>query len=220
MEDQTLTTRTTADPSTLTTASLQREIAALEKLMTQRIVAVEQGIQIAHENLVRVPTDYDKAIGHLREVFDERVATLNQKFANIDTQFEERDTRVEQTRASAKEALDAALQAAKEAVGKQNDAFSTAINKLELTIGKQIENVVLLQNTAVEALNGKLDDVKERLGRTDTTVAAQQAALLARGEVVASVKGTSNLAANWFGVIAGAILAIVGIASLLTTRLH
>jgi hypothetical protein len=214
-ERATMTTSTPVpDPTVLTTQALLREIDALEKLMEQRIHGLERAVSVAHENLVRVPTDVDKAIGHLREVFDEQISTLNEKFVGIGTQFRERDIRVEQTARASKEALDAALQAAKEAVGKQNDAFATAINKLEFAIAKQIEQLVLLQNTTVAALNSKLDDLKERLGRTDTAVAAQQAALLARGEVTANVKGTSNLAANWFGVVVGAILAMIGLISL------
>jgi hypothetical protein len=210
------------DGAPLTAAALERGLSELEKLHDQRFNSIEQAVKVAHENLVRVPTDVDKAIGHLKEVTLARLDVVNEKFHGIATQFAERDTRVEKSAETSDAALKAALQAAKEAVGTQNEAFTTAINKLEGTIAKQIEQLVLLQNTTVAALTSKIDDVKERLGRTDTALAAAQAALLARGEVTASVKGTSNLAANWLGAIVGTILAIVGIVSLVIaiTRVH
>jgi len=153
----------TPDPTVLTTQALLREVQALKELFDQRVDAIEKAVAVAHENMVRVPNETDKAIQHLREVFEERFSTLLEKFAGVQTQFKERDTRVEQTARASKEALDAALQAAKEAVGKQNDSFVTSIAKSETATNKQIEQLGQLIATMTGANSAKVDDLKERI---------------------------------------------------------
>src|SRR5688572_12559693 len=103
-----------SDPTPLTTAQILREINSLEKLMD----AIEKAVTVAHENLVRVPTEVDKAIGHLRELMLEKFLTIvktfettDQKFHNIQTQFMERDARSEQAENYTKTAVDAAFAA-------------------------------------------------------------------------------------------------------------
>ena len=160
-----------ADPSPLTTAQVQREVASLEKLLEQRIDSIEQAVKVAHENLVRVPTDVDKAIGHLRETIEGKFDTVRQaflihleKFASVQTQFQERDVRTEQTAKDSKVAVDAALQAAKEAVGKQQEASDRAIAKQEAATNKQLDQVVTLIAANFKALDDKNSDLKDRVG--------------------------------------------------------
>lgn len=147
--------------------ALDREVRALKELFGQRIQAIEDAVEVAHENLVRVPTETDKAIQHVREVFEERFATVAERFAGVQVQFRERDVRVEQTARASKEALDAALQAAKEAVGKQNDSFVTSISKSEAATNKQLEQLGALITTTSGATNSKVDDLKERIQRLE-----------------------------------------------------
>lgn len=155
------------DPTTLTTQQLLREVEALKELLMQRIVAIEQAVSVAHENLVRVPTDTDKAIAHVHALFVERLNTVNEKFLGMATQFAERDTRVDQTARTSKEALDAALQAAKELVGKQNDYFGTSIGKSETATNKQIDQMGQLITTMANANGAKIEDLKERIQRLE-----------------------------------------------------
>ena len=158
-----------ADPSTLTTQQLLREIASLEKLLDQRMASNEEAVKVAHQNLTRVPTDVDKAIGHLKEltsrnidVLVERFTAVHTKFDSVQLQFQERDIRTEQTAKDSKVAVDAALQAAKEAVGKQQEASDRAIAKSEAAVNKQIEAIVALIDSNNRALDGKIIDIKER----------------------------------------------------------
>jgi hypothetical protein len=73
---------------------------------------------------------------HLESLIDEKFQTIRskfeEKFASIDKQFLDRDTRVEQMAKASAEALSAALQAAKEAVGEQNKSSALSINKSEV----------------------------------------------------------------------------------------
>lgn len=140
MTDSSLT-----DPSELTTQALQREVTSLEKLMTQRIESIEKAVSVAHEDLVRVPTEITKEITHLEKLYDE-------KFRGIDKQFELRDKRDTQTWKDSKDAVAAALQAAKELVGEQSKSSGMAIFKSEASTGKQID-----------AMDGKINDLKDRV---------------------------------------------------------
>ena len=96
----------------------------------------------------------------------ENLKTLHQeKFDSIATQFQERDTRTEQTSRDSKVAVDAALQAAKEAVGEQNKSNALAIAKSEATFTKQIDQIGVLVTSMGKGFDDKVDDIKSRLRR-------------------------------------------------------
>ena len=78
-------------------------------------------------------------------------------------QFEERDLRAANQQRDSKLAVNAALQAAKEAVSEQNKANSLSISKSEAAFSKQIDQIGILINTSVDSLKSNLDDVKSRL---------------------------------------------------------
>jgi hypothetical protein len=165
----------TPDPTELTTQQLAVAIESLKELFEQRVSGIEKAVEVAHDNLVRVPTETDKSIQHLREVFEERSLTTNEKFSGVQVQFKERDTRVEQTARASKEALDAALQAAKEAVGKQNDSFVTSIAKSEGATTRQIEQLGVQITTMTGANSAKVDDLKERIQNLESVSRASVA---------------------------------------------
>ena len=197
------------DPSILTTQQLWREVAALKELLIDKVEALQKGIDVAHQDLVRVPTAMDKAIGTLKELHEEKFKSIDrqnkdritaidvrladisslsreefagilgkivdykilgdEKFNGVEKQFKERDTRVEQTAISSKVAVDAALQAAKELVGKQNDSFTQSINKSEAATTKQIDGIVVLINSYTKSADDKIDDLKDRLNKIEGT---------------------------------------------------
>jgi hypothetical protein len=130
------------DPTRLTTQQLLREIDSLQALVFSRVDAIEAG-SIARNV-------------HLREFHDE-------KFRSIQTQFSERDTRTEQTSRDSKVAVDAALQAAKEAVAEQNRSSALAISKSEAATMKQIDQQSILIQTGTNASDGKINDLKDRV---------------------------------------------------------
>jgi hypothetical protein len=59
--------------------------------------------------------------------------------------------------------VDAALQAAKEAVGEQNKSNALAIAKSEATFTKQIDQIGVLISTMQKGIDDKIDDMKSRL---------------------------------------------------------
>ena len=133
------------DPTVLTTAALLREVGSLKELFDTRFNSMDQSVARMRDMVDRVPGIVDEKVGHLKDLTDE-------KFNGIAIRFAEARYLTEQTSRNDKLALDAALQAQKEDVGKQNDSNNASISKTEVLFTKQIDG-----------LNDKIDDIKSRL---------------------------------------------------------
>jgi hypothetical protein len=181
------------DPTLLTTAQLTREISNARELIESEIngaVTMLEGrisvadkhtdvsIRAAKEIIETRLLGMDKAVALLQGIqdrfpllMDEKLCQLKslhqEKFNSIATQFAERDTRTEQTAAGVKIAVDAALQAAKEAVAEQNRSFALATGKSETATMKQIDALGLAIQTANKGLDDKIADMKDRLTRIE-----------------------------------------------------
>ena len=142
----------------------------------------------------RLPERIDSSVKQLREVQDE-------KFRSIGTQFIERDTRTEQTSRDSKVAVDAALQAAKEAVGEQNKSNALAIAKSEATFTKQIDQIGVLVSTLQKGLEDKIEGNRKN---TDDSMADIKARLQA---IEAHKKGVTESGAFILAVVMALIAA-------------
>ena len=148
------------DPTVLTTAALLREIASLREILEQRMNGIDQRIAQIRAEFDHLPSEARALVKHLVDLHDE-------KFRSIQVQFTERDTRTEQTSRDSKVAVDAALQAAKEAVEKQNQSSALAIAKSEASTVKQIDAIGAQMLDMRKALDDKSDDLKERVNRLE-----------------------------------------------------
>lgn len=192
------------DPTVLTTQQLQREITATkevvetklngirEKIET-RIEGMDKAIELLQASTNKFPDNIERAVERLQELHDE-------KFSSIETQFIDRDTRTEQTSRDSKVAVDAALQAAKEAVGEQNKSNALAIAKSETTFTKQIDQIGVLITTMQKNFDDKMDDMKERIQAAETRMQGMES----------QKKGSTD---NW-SIISAVIAAFVGIGGL------
>ena len=173
------------DPTLLTTQQLIREIEALRNHVDIRLDGLKQLSDVRHDALAtqfrerdtrmdQTARDNAKAIDAALQAakeaaaaIDEKTAHLaalhDEKFRSIAIQFVERDTRAEQTSRDSKVAVDAALQAAKEAVGEQNRSNSLSIAKSETATAKSIDQLQTILQTATSAIDSKIADLKERL---------------------------------------------------------
>ncbi len=189
--------RPVPDPTALTTQAILRELGSLREVLEAVIDGQKSLFDVRLDGMdkaiVLLQTIMDKQPG----IVDQKISTLQklheEKFASIGTQFIERDTRTEQTSRDSKVAVDAALQAAKEAVGEQNRSSSLAINKSEAATGKQIDQIGLLIGQNAKATDDKIDDLKERLTRME-----------------GAEKGQSN-AWVWIFAAIGALVGLAGI---------
>ena len=188
------------DPSQLTNQMVWREIESLKELLQTRLNGVEDGIKVAHEDLVRVPTDVQKAVEGVQDLFSTKIFYENKlvdlQIRNIENRFSWiEQVRVEQKRDTAT-AVDAALKAAKEAVTEQNNSNVLAINKSEQATSKQIDQLADLVNTGILNLNDKIGDVKDRVTRGEGTG-------MGKGQLAAMILGAAGFL---FGLISTAIL--------------
>jgi hypothetical protein len=145
------------------------EIRGLLKIIETRIDAMDKATELLRENISVVPTEMDRQVTHLREYMVARIESTqvarDERFHSIDLQFKERDTRTDQSSRDSKVAVDAALQAAKEAVGEQNKSSALAIAKSETSTTKQIDQLQTLIQTNNDATSDKINDIKARLDR-------------------------------------------------------
>jgi hypothetical protein len=124
-----------SDPSALTTAQLWREIAALKELFSAEIDSIKTSIKVAHDDMVRVPTEVQKQVGGLKELHEQRfrdeAALRDEKFASVQRQFE----------------------AVKEAGNKSESAFTKQVDQIEALIGSTSKSFESQLKTLEERVN-------------------------------------------------------------------
>lgn len=174
------------DPSALSTQQVWREIAALKELFLTRLEEQDKAVLLLQSIANRSPTINEVYLQH------------EEKFRSIQIQFQERDTRTEQNSVSSKVAVDAALQAAKEAVAEQNRSNSVAISKSESATAKQIEQLALQLQTASASLDSKITDVKERMTRIEGMGAGRKDFV---GWIVAAISIVGGIIAIAFALL-------------------
>lgn len=205
------------DPTTLTTQQLVREMANLKELMESKIAdgatarlaqrsiletrldAMDKAIKLIQDITDKLPARIDEKISSLKEIHDE-------KFQSVKGQFEERDVRAKQSSLDSKTAVDAALQAAKEAVAEQQRSSAASITKTELNTTKQIEQLGDLIRANNKAADDKISDIKDRLTRIE-----------GRGEG-ASGKATESQAniGVWIGVAGVGMAVVMAVLTIIT----
>ncbi len=157
------------DPTTLTTAALLRENAALREVLVSRmdgqrdvidarLAGMDKAITLLQTITDRQPLDMDRKVANLERLHKE-------KFDSIQTQFQERDTRVEQTAQAGRVELSAALQAAKEAVGAQQQSNTAALTKQETATKEQINALITLMQQNTETTDVKITSLQSRMDR-------------------------------------------------------
>ncbi len=191
------------DPTPMTTAQLKDALASLREvletkieglrdLFLTRLDGMDKAVELLQDKASLQPGAVDAKINNLRTLHEE-------KFSSIETQFKERDTRTEQAAGAVKIAVDAALQAQKEAVGEQNKSSALAIAKSEAATTKQIDQQGVLIATATKALDDKITDIKERLaqmGGKSQGISTTTGAVLAAVGLAATVLSIINFFAK------------------------
>ena len=157
------------DPTVLTTAALVREVEALKELIELRFDAQSTLIQAKLDALDRL---YDSKIGSIQQQAEQRA----------------KDSSL---------AIDAALKAAKEAVGAQNESNTKAIAKSEGSVDKQLDAIGVIVKTATASIDSRLTELKDRI------TAMENRSIGAGGQRQDTQQGWSFL----FGVI-GSIVAV------------
>lgn len=192
------------DPTVMTSRQLAIATDSLKELLRAEVRGLVEVFEARFSALNNAGDLLQVISNNQPQMMNEKVDALrvlhNERFTSIQTQFIERDTRTEQTSRDSKVAVDAALQAAKEAVGKQQEASDRAIAKSETSTLKQLEAIQTLISSNTKASDEKVTDVKDRLTRIES----------------ASL-GSRNTTSMQIAVT-GVVVAIVVAASALITR--
>jgi len=156
-----------------------REVSALREVVEQRI----QGTQELLES----------NIGGTADVTDEKFDSIETQLALIERQ------RVEQKK-DTKDAVDAALAAAKEAVAEQTTSSDRAIAKSETSFIESVRQLGEKFDTAFDGQRRETDDLKERMTKLESVRTGGQ-------EAKSAITATTALV---FAGLAGAV-GLVGI---------
>ena len=197
------------DPTVLTSMLVDKAIAGLREIMeaeihgnhatlVTRLDGMDKAIALHQVQFDRLPASTDEKVAQLRAINEER-------FRAIDQQFIERDTRVKESATATATAVAAALQAAKEAVGEQNKSFTVSIDKSEKATGEQISQQRVQIETMAKGIDGKIDDIKDRVTRIESIGAGRSAEVGDRRSGAVDNRGNTTLLVG----IGLAILALI-----------
>lgn len=182
------------DPSKVTTEAIDRDVRALRELLQEKLDSLamsnnqhreiletrfhgmDTAIELLQDIADKFPARIDEKIKALQGVTDQKIETIEEKFNSVQKQFDERDVRIEQAAGAVKIAVDAALQAQKEAAGEANRSSAASISKSEASFTKQIDLITGTIQTITKAFDDKIatagnsatvaiNDVKDRLNR-------------------------------------------------------
>lgn len=141
--------RPVPDPTVLTTEQLHREISALREFVLGEI-------------------------RHVGEMNVEKFRAVEDRFHDVGSKFEDVAHRTAEQKTDTKDALDAALQAAKDAVSLQTEASDKAIAKSEAATTKQIDALAVLVDKSADATTEKIVDLKSRLDKLESAISSRR----------------------------------------------
>jgi hypothetical protein len=170
------------DPSLLTTEQLRRELGSLRELFESRFSGMDMANNLLAGELSRLTEEFKDKLDHQRSDRDDQLEALrealtgkielaraisDERFIGIRTQFAERDTRGEQEKLASRVSLDAALAAAKEAVGEQNKSNTLAIDKSDRATSEKLNALIAQMTAQFESLNDKITALSSRMDRSE-----------------------------------------------------
>ena len=191
------------DPSVLTTDIVN---AAKEDLRRETDTAVHN--RDAAINALRI-----ELMGEIRRLED----IQRERLLRIDQRFEERDERTGQIADLARISLDAALAAAKEAVGEQNRSNALSITKSESSMKEQVTANAVQAGTRIDALSDKFDDLKSRIDRGEGGQNGQRYERTEQRDTRSEHRGVQTLSTN---IMVGVGLVIIGVLALIAPHIH
>jgi hypothetical protein len=203
------------DPTALTTEQLRRELGALREVIEARLNGMDIATKLLADQASGVPKDIDKQIRHLTDLFSERMEGLKAETISlgrsIQLQFDERDIRSQASEDAAKIAVNAALQAQKEAAAAQNESNAAAITKSEGATVKQIDGILALLASNTMSMNDKITGIISRLDRGEAMLSATSVSRQDR-----RLDGSSNVAI--LGVGLTVITVVIGLIGFVMIR--
>jgi len=214
----------------LTMDLVRGEVTGVKDYFNTRLAAMDKAQSLFEMNLMRVPSDTEKYIAQLKELFLEHFKALDnaidnlrdlswERFASVQTQFTERDERVKQTATDTKTSIDAALQAAEKAIDKQNISTFAANGKAEQNFTKQIDGLTTLLQAETRTLHEKVNETKQSLLLIEGRTAGLSTAQIAQQGLQSTQQGAQAItqagSSYTLACIGFAVMSLISIAGLL-----
>ncbi len=193
-------TRPDPDPTVLTTQALLREVAMLKELLVTKIEGVDRYTAIMDRLLAMQDASHGDLKAEVKEWIGGLQRVFNDRFDAIER------NRVEQKK-DTKDALDAALQAAKELVGGQNVSNSITIGEMKSTFTKQIEAAVVQIQAAAKTNDDKNADLKDRV----VAIEGRQATDRGHSKGIGDSWGVLVGVLGAVGLIVGIVVGVAGL---------
>lgn len=159
--------RPVPDPTQLTNELVEKANAALKAVIEARLAAIDAQIALLQADIRSRPAEIEHSITHLERLHDQKFATVAEQFSSVQKQFNERDERSRDAKIASDTAVSAALQAQKEAAGESAKSFALSIDKSERATLEQITQQRSQIQSSTTNLDGKIDDLKERVTRIE-----------------------------------------------------
>lgn len=162
-------TKSNPDPTVATNDAVARAMKAERdfvngkiETLEQRLSGIDTATKLRYDTLgdVTKKSELITEIAHVIEIIDEKFESVETQFGLIERQ------RVEQKK-DTKDAVDAALAAAKEAVKEQTTASGLSIAKSETATTEQMKQLNATFTAALQGIGNSIDDLKERLSRIE-----------------------------------------------------
>jgi chromosome segregation ATPase len=196
------------DPSLLTTAERVRAMVEAERLFDARLDVLRERLDGIDKATTLLATAVDKTPNEIERVMTGLRELAWERFDSIALQFAERDTRQERESRDNKVAVDAAFAAQKEAAAKQDESNEKSITKSERATNETISQLAELVRQSVAGIGDKIDDLKDRVGKTETSVVA-----LTSIKVGSDAQRTEARGAGQYTLaVMGAIVGFIGLA--------
>ena len=193
------------DPSSATQSSitdvkdqLRREAESMLALINARLTGIETAATKFEANLQRVPTDTQKEVGNLKELIGANLQALRD-------QFDQSDKRYTLVSSDSKQAVADALAAQQKSTSDAFDAQQKLVDKQDIFTKNAIDALGVLLSQTASSQGQQLNDLKDRVGRTETAV---------QGSITASAAKNTTA-----GQITAYIVAAVAVLSLVLTTL-
>lgn len=176
--------------SLLTLEVVDKSIGWLERYIVSRLNSMQKATELLQARADKVPSEVDLKVGGLKELHAFRFEAVDREFASL-------DKRIAENSINSKEAISAALMAAKEAVKEQNISNKEASYKMEGGFSKQIGDLSSLFKSTTDSLLAQIADVKERISAMEN-----------RGLGQTSAQSTQQTTSNFLLAIIGTLIAI------------
>ena len=231
------------DPTEITTREISRLREEVQRELTSKLTAARELAELAVKSVrevietrldgmdkthVLLQDSLAKAVGNisseasrLETLFNQKLDGMVIRFDSIQTQFKERDIRTDRDKIAASTAVDAALQAQKEAERAQNEANAAAITKSESAFTKQIDGLKDLIEAVRNVISSDVNNIKSRLDRgeggANPAMLAEIATLRSRLDQSAGGRSAEVDTRANIGTIAGVIAVIIAGLSVMIT---